>query len=751
MRNFVIRIVGLVMITCAIGHYMYAGSEQWRNFTAMNEARAAVEYDDVVYTITTGGMFSYTNNGERIETFTPSDGLSAIDLRAVAADESGSIWIGAAGGFIDGYNPNDRTWRRVTDITRTDFTQRDITTLVTRGDTLFVGTSYGVSIYSISRNEFNDTYIKFGSFPTQTPVTSIAYDNSNVWIGTARGIARGQVDDPLLAAPDRWTTYTAADTGTGALPHDNIHDIVINNGILFIATPVGAAWYDGDAWSMITGLDGIEIIALEVFDGTVYAATERNIHRISEEGVHSTYGPQLPGTFTNLAHSVNGVIGVTADRGIAILENNSWTTVTPEGPQTNILTDIYVDEQSIVWIATAAGAAGRGFYRYDPAASSDEQWKSYTVQQYSELRANSYYKIFGAGDGTIWVSSHGRGITAVRPDGSLRNYYLDDGLIGIKEDPSYVVVSRAAEDSEGNIWFTMFDTDAEKPLVKLDPESSGITPMTNERNPSALDLRDVIIDRFDTAWIIPDRDGIFYFNEKESIGTNVAGWGSITQSHGLPTNTVNAVSEDNRGEIWIGTGQGLAVIVNPREPQTSIRDIFTLQNQIVTAIEVDPLNRKWIGTFEGIFLLSPDGTQILEHYTVQNTDSKLVSDEVRSIAFDGNTGVVYIGTDRGMSSLQTIAVTPQTAFADLFVAPNPYRIPADHDLKIDGLVRNSSIKILSIDGRLVRTFNSPGGRIAFWDGLDDTGRQVASGVYIVVGVSEDGTEVGKSKVTVIRR
>jgi flagellar hook assembly protein FlgD len=88
---------------------------------------------------------------------------------------------------------------------------------------------------------------------------------------------------------------------------------------------------------------------------------------------------------------------------------------------------------------------------------------------------------------------------------------------------------------------------------------------------------------------------------------------------------------------------------------------------------------------------------------------------------------------------------------DLFVAPNPFSVPAEFELKIDGLARNSSIKILSVDGRLVRSFSSPGGRIAHWDGRDEAGRHVASGVYIVVGYSEDGSEVGKAKVTVIRR
>ncbi len=64
---------------------------------------------------------------------------------------------------------------------------------------------------------------------------------------------------------------------------------------------------------------------------------------------------------------------------------------------------------------------------------------------------------------------------------------------------------------------------------------------------------------------------------------------------------------------------------------------------------------------------------------------------------------------------------------------------------------NSSLKILTIDGKLVREIKTPGGRIGFWDGKDDRGNVVASGVYVLVGFTEDGSQTGTGKVAVIRR
>lgn len=754
MRNSVILFVGFVIISFVVQQFLFAGNAQWRNYTAMHEARAAVQLDDILYVATSGGMFGYTNNGEIIETLTTSEGLSAIELTALAVDTNGMIWIGAKGGYIDGYNPNDRSWRRVIDITRADFPQRDITALATRGDTLYVGSSFGVSIYSISRNEFNDSYIKLGSLPTQTPVTSIAYDEIYLWIGTTRGVARGEVNDPLLAAPDRWTTFSTGDN----IPHEQVNDVIIRDGVPFAATPNGIVWYDGTTWSPVDGFSGSEVRALTIFNSTIFAATARDIYAIDHNGIIDPYGPRLPGEIFSLTQYQNSIVSVMTDRGIGRLIEDSWVTIIPEGPETNILTHLFVDQESRVWIATGTGASGRGFYRYDPLAGPGEGWEAFTVQKYNELLSNAYYRVAGTTDGSVWASSWGRGITAVKPDGSLRNFYVDDGLVGITTSPEFVVTGKAAEDSERNIWFSLYNMSDGKPLAKWEPETSSFSFFRNERNTNAMQLGDIIIDRYDTKWIISSfsstlggQDGLFFFNQNESIGSNIGGWGIVTTAHGLPSNSINTITTDNRGELWIGTNQGLSVIVNLRDPQTSVRDIFTLQDHVVNTIAVDPLNRKWVGTQEGVFLLSPDGTQLIEHYNVRNTNNKLVANDVLSIAFDDNTGIVYFGTGQGISSLQTVAVAPKVSFDKLFISPNPYRIPAEYEMKIDGLVRNASVRILSVNGRLVRSFESPGGRIAYWNGMDDAGRQVASGVYIVVGISEDGAEVGKSKVTVIRK
>ncbi len=766
-----IRLVGIVFLSCAIMQFIYSQNEQWRNYTAMNQARSAVQHDGVVYVVTSGGLFSYTNNGEIIETLTTSEGLSAIDLTAIVGSESGKLWIGTSSGSLDGYNPIDHSWTRVRDIARTDFAQRDITTLASRGDTLYVGSSFGVSVYSISRNEFNDSYIKFGDFPTQTPTTAIAYDENYIWIATPLGLARGNIDDPLLAAPDRWTTFSEQ------LPSEMVNDVAIFDDYVYTATSEGLAYYDGNAWNTLSEVQS-NVVAL-ASDNFLYFATERDVYRMDRNHNITSYGDRLPDTIAGLFAADGTVKVLVRNYGVARLEG-SWHYTMPDGPSTNFFVNIDIDRYGNVWVGTGATTIANGFMRFSPDAGPDEQWwniprltYSFQDQQTSESRNIAlfkYHNIRTMEDGTVWLSLWGEGISRFVPENpdaiettgdivyegdsaTIEHFYLNQGLQPISGSTSFMVIGSAAMDSERNVWITNYNADNGMPLASWYPDGTWEFHR-NLRNTFATNFTDIIVDRYDTKWILsadPAQRGLFYFNEHLSIGNNTSGWGVVTSTNGLPSNNINTVVGDNRGEIWVGTEAGLAAIANPQEPQASVRDIFVLRDQYINSIAVDPLNRKWVGTQEGVFLVSPDGTSLVRHYNMQNTDNQLLTNDVQSVAFDGEKGIAYFGTNRGLSSVQTVAVTPRTAFDDLFIAPNPYRIPAEHAMKIDGLMRNSSVKILSVDGRLVRSFDSPGGRVAFWDGRDEAGRQVASGVYIVVGVSEDGTEVGKSKVTIIRR
>jgi ligand-binding sensor domain-containing protein len=745
----VIRVVAYLILSALVNTTAFGSTGIWYNYTSMQNVRDAVHVNGNVFFISSGGIYYFSPGIDAIQTITTSDGLSVNDMTAITVDMNSHVWVGALSGALDRYNPDNGDFFHVSDIIRTDFPQKDITALVSFADTLLIGTGFGVSVYSLSRNEFNDSYIKFGTFDTQTRVTSIVVDKNYIWVGTVRGIARGNRNDPLLAAPDRWTTYALS----ANLPSTQINDLEVFNSTVFAATGNGLVYYDGSVWQQVASLSNRNILALSSAGDVLFVASGNRIYTLDRDGISSTYGPALPVSINNVHYADDQLYVLLGSGGAVFLATEVWFNIIPDGPVTNLLTHLGVDNNGILWAATASAGLPRGFSRYDPASEAGSRWTNYTRAEYPQFFSDAYYRAYPADDGSVWFSNWGGGITRIDSDGELTTYHNQDGLMGIQGSPQFIVTGMAGEDSEGNIWFTQREAANGRPLAKWSPGDVWEF-LPNSRNQGVTRLTDLIVDQNDTKWAIsqdPIQFGVFYYNEKVSIGINTNDWGVVTSQHGIPSGLITAIVEDNRGEIWVGSEAGLAIISNTREPQSSIRDIFTIQDQYINAIAVDPLNRKWVGTREGVFLLSPDGTQILAQYTMSSTANRILSDDVRSVAFDDRSGIVYFGTERGTAALQTEAAAPVATFSDLRVNPNPFLLPSPVDLKIDGLVRNSSVMVLSVTGRLIRSFSSPGGRIAYWDGRDEAGQEVASGTYIIVGISEDGSEVSKTKVTVVRR
>ncbi len=99
-------------------------------------------------------------------------------------------------------------------------------------------------------------------------------------------------------------------------------------------------------------------------------------------------------------------------------------------------------------------------------------------------------------------------------------------------------------------------------------------------------------------------------------------------------------------------------------------------------------------------------------------------------------------------------VQPQENFTKLKIYPNPARLPLSpitQQITIGGLAANSYVKIFSISGRLVRALQAQGGYYAYWDGKDDGGNLVPSGIYVVLAYTSDGSQSVAGKIAVIRR
>jgi hypothetical protein len=219
------------------------------------------------------------------------------------------------------------------------------------------------------------------------------------------------------------------------------------------------------------------------------------------------------------------------------------------------------------------------------------------------------------------------------------------------------------------------------------------------------------------------------------------------------TNDVRSFAEDRNGNLWLGTNQGVLVMYSPyrlftegfvyaqevlipRGDGAGLADPL-LGTQIVTAIEVDGANRKWLGTAgSGVYLVSEDGLEQIKQFNSSN--SPLLSDNITDICVDGISGEVFFGTDKGIISYRGDALEGSTVYNNVIVYPNPVRETFEGQVAIKGLVERTNVKIMDMGGNLVYETESLGGQ-ALWDGTNFRGERVATGVYMIYLSSADGT------------
>ena len=108
---------------------------------------------------------------------------------------------------------------------------------------------------------------------------------------------------------------------------------------------------------------------------------------------------------------------------------------------------------------------------------------------------------------------------------------------------------------------------------------------------------------------------------------------------------------------------------------------------------------------------------------------------MKTIAVSNISGKAYFGTNSGMSSTLPMLFSRFVDFDEITASPNPYIIPSSVNLKIDGLIENSTVKIISISGEVITEFDSPG-RIASWNGYNSKNELTATGIYIIVAFKQ---------------
>lgn len=306
-------------------------------------------------------------------------------------------------------------------------------------------------------------------------------------------------------------------------------------------------------------------------------------------------------------------------------------------------------------------------------------------------------------------------------------------------------------DVQGKYWFA----DLVKGLV------SNNEGTFKSYSPSSLDTlyqvrKDSIVTDLDgNRWRrAPNLGGIVVTNAKnqQKYITTGAGFGA------LPSENVKTLALDKDGQMWVGTDKGVVVFDNTSAVFSGKNfDAYTpvferrrlLSNETITTIAIDGGNRKWMGTRNGIFLFTADGTELVTNFTEKN--APLPTNDITYMTVEPTNGDVYIQTPKGMVSYRGTATqgdTQQQVDA-VKVFPNPVRPDFEGQIGISGLVENAYVKITDIAGNLIYETRA-NGATAVWDGKTLKGTRAETGVYLIFSSNAKGEETLVSKLAIVQ-
>lgn len=218
-------------------------------------------------------------------------------------------------------------------------------------------------------------------------------------------------------------------------------------------------------------------------------------------------------------------------------------------------------------------------------------------------------------------------------------------------DFSKTKVHSILRDKAGNMWFGLFQKGVF--LVRNNPyQFNYIGHKSFSRNLiGSSSIASIYTDRQNTLWVGTDNDGLYQLenNTKKSIHH------AFTNLSGSVPNTVSAIVEMDKGEIWLGSfSQGLAFFDKNTGSCTYYNDIPPNIQSNNWSIKInflikDDRGNLWIATHGGgLYVFDTYSRTYIRHYGMNS-----ISNEWVSSLFMDKEGRIWVGTYKGYSVIDT--------------------------------------------------------------------------------------------------
>jgi ligand-binding sensor domain-containing protein/signal transduction histidine kinase/DNA-binding response OmpR family regulator len=287
---------------------------------------------------------------------------------------------------------------------------------------------------------------------------------------------------------------------------------------------------------------------------------------------------------------------------------------------------IFQDSFDNIWFGTYGG--GVNFIsHYTPFFNT---WEYSPLPDITNrLNDKTAWGICADNQNRLWVGTDGGGINLF-VNGKRTSVFTKE-----TRDLTDNAVLAAIKDSQDNLWFGTFNGG-------VNVYHSGKKTFSNlQLNNDSKEIRCFYEDEDKNMWI-GSNEGLYVYNL-------LSGQTKIytTQNSKLAENLVRSISKDKDGKIWIGFfGQGLSVF----DAGFQLIESFTTEKGFpsneVDYIYPDLKGQMWVGTGEGLVCFTATASSL--NYRIFDAKNGLANSHIRAIAEDEQQNI-WISTDGGIS------------------------------------------------------------------------------------------------------
>ena len=738
----------------------------WREHLPYGSTIDVTASQNRVYAATPYSLFSVDFATNEVERRSKISGLSEVGISTIKFDiPTNKLFIGYTNSNIDVLTTDGI--RNIPDLKRENITgDKSIYHFYPDGERCYVSTGLGVIVLNTTRYEIRETWL-IGASGGYVKTNMFTRDDSHFYAATEEGLKRVPVNAGNPADFRAWQNLS----GSAGLARTAAKGVVNLGGRVVVQQNDSLFVESGGAWVLFFA-NGWPIVSINESEGKLMvcqltASGQAQVVVLNGDGTIASV-LQQPGVIAFPRKAIaRGNDYWVADQFTAL---SHWMGTTVEQYRLNSPEDIATGQllvQNNTFYAAAGSINESWNYLYNRSGVfqfREGTWTNYNGFRYPQLTNLLDFITVAVDprDQTLWAGSYGGGLLHVKSDNTFEIFKENSPIGPTIGDPTSYRVSGLAFDTDNNLWVSNYGAAQYLHVRKADGTwRSFMAPFSLP----ASEVGALLVDDANQVWMVaPKGGGLLVLNHNGTLDNPADDrWKYFRGGAGngnLPSSDVLSIAKDRSGYIWVGTADGVGVIQCATEAVTTTCEAvlpiaeqggfanYLFKGEEVRSIAVDGADRKWIATRNGVWLVNRDGDKVLAHFN--ETNSPLFSNDVRSIAIDGASGEVYFGTARGIISFRGTATEPEVNNDQLLIYPNPVPPGFSGTIAIRGLAANSFVKITELNGRLVYQTKALGGQ-AVWNGRDYTGKQIASGIYLVLVTDESRKEQAAGKIVFISR